>query len=236
MPRSGTSLLEQILATCPGVYGAGELSELSEVVASAMPGADFRYFPEAVGAMKAQELQRMGEQYLERIWRHAPDAVRITDKMPANYFYVGMIHLMLPGAKIIHAMRDPMDSCFSCYSRLFNESNLSFAYDLGTLGRYYARYITLMRHWQAVLPANTILDMRYEDMVADTETQARRLLAYLGLPWDDRCLAFHQNKRRVITASAAQVRKPIYQTSLARWKRYSEHLAPLLELVKDYRD
>ena len=178
----------------------------------------------------------MGEQYTDRIWQLAPDAVRITDKMPSNFFYLGMIHLMLPHAKIIHAMRDPMDSCFSCFSRLFNENNLGFTYDLETLGRYYVRYSKLMRHWHAVLPPGTILDLRYEDMVADTEGQARRLLDYLDLPWDEKCLDFHQNKRQVKTASAAQVRKPIYKTSLARWKRFGGHLDPLFELVKDFRE
>jgi tetratricopeptide (TPR) repeat protein len=233
MPRSGTSLLEQILASYPGVYGAGELSDLSEVVTAAMPNADFKHFPEAAAGLSAHDLQRMGEQYMARIWRHAPDAARVTDKMPANFFYIGMIRLMLPNAKIIHAMRDPMDSCFSCYARLFKQGSLNFAYDLQTLGHYYMRYSKMMRHWRQVLPADTVLDLRYEDLVTDTETQARRLLEYLGLPWDDRCLAFHQNRRIVTTASAAQVRKPIYQTSLARWERYREHLGPLFELVKE---
>jgi tetratricopeptide (TPR) repeat protein len=236
MPRSGTSLLEQILASYPGVYGAGEMPDLSEVIVAAMPDADYAKFPEALAGFDAADFRRMGEQYTERLWRHAPDAGRITDKMPANFFYIGLIHLMLPQAKIIHAMRDPMDSCFSCYSRLFNESNLSFAYDLGTLGRYYARYIRLMRHWHAVLPPGTILDMPYESMVGDTETQARRLLSYLDLPWDERCLAFHENQRRVKTASVAQVRKPIYRTSLARWQRFASHLEPLQNLVQEFRD
>ena len=235
MPRSGTSLLEQILATHPGVYGAGELTEMSSVIMAAMPQGDALQFPDAVPDLTAQDFQRIGREYIDSIWKLAPDAERITDKLPSNFYYIGMIHLMLPHAKIIHAMRDPMDSCFSCYSRLFNENNLPFTYDLKTLGRYYGRYIKLMQHWHAVLPPGTILDMRYEDMVADTEAQARRLLDYLGLPWDEKCLDFHKNKRPVKTASAAQVRKPIYKTSLARWEPYREHLAPLLELVKDYR-
>jgi len=236
MPRSGTSLLEQILASYPGIHGAGEMPDLSEVIVAAMPDADYAKFPEALAGFAAADFRRMGEQYTERLWRHAPEALRITDKMPANFFYVGLIHLMLPQAKIIHAMRDPMDSCFSCYSRLFNESNLSFTYDLGTLGRYYARYIRLMRHWHAVLPPGTILDMPYESMVGDTETQARRLLSYLDLPWDARCLAFHENQRRVKTASVAQVRKPIYRTSLARWQRFASHLEPLQDLVQEFRN
>ncbi len=190
--------------------------------------------PDFVPGLAFDEFARLGEAYAERVWQLAPDAQRITDKMPANFFYIGMIRLMLPNAKIIHAMRDPMDSCFSCYARLFNDT-MDFAYDLGTLGRYYARYIRLMRHWHAVLPG-TILDLRYEDLVADTEGQARRILDHAELPWDERCLAFHENKRRVHTASVAQVRKPIYKTSVARWERFSAHLAPLLELVKDYRN
>ena len=236
MPRSGTTLLEQILSTHPGVFGAGELRDLNEVVVEAMPDADYRQYPNAVAGFSSEEFRRVADQYAERVWRHAPDATRITDKMPSNFFYIGMIHLMLPEAKIIHAMRDPMDSCFSCYSRLFNKANVRFAYDLGTLGRYYARYIKLMRHWHEVLPPGTILDLHYEDMVADTEAQARRVLEYVGLPWDDGCLEFHRNTRRVKTASLAQVRKPIYKTSVARWKQYEKHLQPLLDIVGTYRN
>lgn len=235
MPRSGTSLLEQILATHPGVYGAGELTEMLKAVTAAMPEANPMKFPDAIQDFSAEDFRRVGESYCDAVWKRSPDAVRITDKLPSNFYFIGMIHLVLPHAKIIHAMRDPMDSCFSCYSRLFNENNLAFSYDLETLGRYYGRYIDLMRHWHAVLPPGTILDMRYEEMVADTEGQARRLLEYLGLPWDEKCLDFHKNKRPVKTASAAQVRKPIYKTSLARWEPFREHLAPLLELVKEYR-
>ena len=234
MPRSGTTLLEQILSSHPVVHGAGELLDLSEVIMGAPRGSEKR-FPDFVPGLAAEDFARLGEAYAQRVWKLAPDAQRITDKMPANFFYIGMIHLMLPNAKIIHAMRDPMDSCFSCYSRLFNDT-MEFAYDLGTLGRYYARYIKLMRHWHAVLPAGTIFDLHYEDLVADTGGQARRILDYLELPWDDNCLAFHQNKRHVKTASMAQVRKPIYKTSVARWQRFEKHLQPLLELVWDYRD
>ncbi len=236
MPRSGTSLLEQILSSCTGVHGAGELTDMRDVVTVAMPEALAENFPGAVYRLSTAEFHRMGEEYIQRIWRRAPDATHIVDKMPANFFYFGMIHLMLPNAKIIHASRDPMDSCFSCYSHLFEGKNQSFTYDLETLGRYYVRYAKLMAHWRAVLPPDTMLEVRYEDMVADTEGQARRLLAYLGLPWDDRCLAFHQNKRVVSTASAAQVRRPIYKTSVARWRRFADQLAPLFDLVKEYRD
>lgn len=234
MPRSGTTLLEQILSSHPAVHGAGELLDMHEVIASAA-SADGLRFPDFVPDLAVADFMLLGEAYAERVWQLAPDAQRITDKMPANFFYIGMIRLMLPNAKIIHAMRDPMDSCFSCYSRLFNDT-MEFAYDLGTLGRYYERYIKLMQHWHSVLPAGSILDLRYEGMVADTEGQARRILDYLELPWDDNCLAFHQNKRHVKTASVAQVRKPIYKTSVARWQRFARHLTPLLDIVQDYRD
>lgn len=234
MPRSGTTLLEQILSSHPAIHGAGELMDLNEVIMDAPKRAN-RRFPDFVPDLGADDFRRMGEAYTERVWKLAPDAAFITDKMPANFFHIGMIRMMLPGAKIIHAMRDPMDSCFSNYARLFNDT-MEFAYDLGTLGRYYARYITLMRHWHNVLPQGAILDLRYEDMVADTEGQARRILEYVGLPWDDNCLAFHLNKRHVKTASVAQVRQPIYQTSVARWQRFGKHLQPLLDIVQDYRE
>jgi tetratricopeptide (TPR) repeat protein len=231
MPRSGTTLLEQILSSHPAVHGAGELLDMNEVVMSAAAG---RKFPDFVPGLAADDFARLGETYAQRVWKLAPGAQHITDKMPANFFYIGMIRLMLPEAKIIHAMRDPMDSCFSNYARLFNDT-MEFAYDLGTLGHYYVRYMKLMRHWHDVLPAGTILDLRYEDMVADTEGQARRILDYLGLPWNDNCLAFHRNRRHVKTASVAQVRKPIYKTSVARWQRFEKHLKPLLDIVQDYR-
>lgn len=134
--------------------------------------------------------------------------------MPANFFYLGLIHLALPNAKIIHAMRDPMDSCFLCYSRLFNDT-MEFTYDLNSLGNYYRRYITLMQHWRTVLPENSFLDLSYEELVANTEVQARRVIEFIGLPWDDKCLEFYKNERVVKTASVAQVRKPIYKSSLA---------------------
>lgn len=234
MPRSGTTLLEQILCSHASVYGAGELVDLSCVI-TALTGADAgKSFTEGVPGLSADEMQRLGDEYVKRVWMLSPDSAYITDKMPANFFYLGLIHLALPNAKIIHAMRDPMDSCFSCYSRLFNDT-MEFAYDQGTLGRYYVRYMKLMQHWHKVLPVGRILDLRYEDMVADTEKEARRVLEFVGLPWDENCLQFHKNDRLVKTASVAQVRRPIYKTSVSRWKHFARHLHPLFELVKDYR-
>jgi tetratricopeptide (TPR) repeat protein len=237
MPRSGTSLIEQILSSHPDIHGAGELPDLENILFALAKdaGKPGEAYPAIAARLSAEELMRLGHTYTERVWRLAPEATRITDKMMSNFAHIGMIRLMFPQAKIIHAMRDPMDSCFSCYATLFAKNNLDFAYDLGSLGRYYARYIQLMQHWQQVLPTGSILDLRYEDMVADTEGQARRLLDYLELPWDSRCLNFHENKRIVRTASAAQVRRPVYKSSVARWKHFETHLEPLLDIVKDYR-
>ncbi len=232
MPRSGTSLIEQILASHPEVYGAGELSDLNEVIQNKISIEDEELFTIMAKNLSEDEFQQMGQEYLRRVWQLAPNAAVITDKMPANFFYIGMIHLMLPGAKIIHSMRNPMDSCFSCFSRLFNKS-MEFTYDLGALGQYYIRYIQLMEHWHRELPKGSILNVRYEDMVTDTEGQVRRLLDYVGLGFDKCCLEFYKNKRHVKTASVVQVRKPIYQSSVARWKRFGANLDPLLEMLGD---
>ena len=139
----------------------------------------------------------------------------------------GLIHLALPNAAIIHTIRDPVDTCLSCFSKMFAEEQ-GHTYDLAELGRYYRHYQALMAHWHRVLPTGRILDVRYEDVVADLEGQARRIVAHCGLDWDPRCLAFHQTERPVLTASATQVRQPIYNSSIGRWRGYKEFLAPLL--------
>jgi len=234
MPRSGTSLLEQVLATLPTVHGAGELTWLPETLCvDEAQGPEG--FPQTLAGYSTDEYLQLGRRYIERIRELAPDATHVVDKLPDNFQHLGLIHLMFPGARIIHSMRDPMDSCFSCFSRLFIGDNLGYAYDLEATGRYWVAYHESMRHWREVLPAGRILDVSYETMVSDFENQARRLVEYLGLPWDERCLGFHENPRIVRTASVAQVRKPIYRTSVARWKHYERHLGALLDIVRDYR-
>ena len=233
MPRSGTSLLEQVLATLPGIHGAGEITWLPETLH--VEGTDQKDFPRTVAGYTTDDYLALGRRYLERIRELAPTATHVVDKLPDNFQHLGLIHLMFPNARIVHSMRDPMDSCFSCYSRLFIANNLGYTYDLEAVGRYWVSYHELMQHWHAALPAGRILDVSYEAMVGDFENQARRLVDYLGLPWDDRCLGFHQNRRIVKTASVAQVRKPIYKTSVARWKPYERHLGPLLDVVEAYR-
>jgi tetratricopeptide (TPR) repeat protein len=228
MPRSGTTLVEQILASHPMVHGAGELATLDEVIRTIRgpDGATIPY-PKFVPALDRSALMNIGSRYLAAVNDRAPRGERVTDKMPSNYYFVGLIHLALSNAKIIHTVRDPVDTCISCFSKLFTERN-NHTYDLGELGRYYKRYERLMAHWRRVLPPSRILDVRYEDVVADLETQARRIVSYCELPWDDHCLSFHETDRPVQTASATQVRQPIYNSAVGRWRVYEEFLSPLL--------
>ena len=227
MPRSGTTLIEQILSAHPQVFGAGELKVFDEVTQGLqLPVHNAPEWDAAVA-----HLSRLGQSYQDKVWQYAPKATYITDKLPGNFMHLGLIHMMLPRAKIIHAMRDPMDSCFSCYTHRFRETH-DYAYDLGSLGRYYQRYAKLMRHWHQVLPQGSILDVGYESVVADPEREVRRLLEYLGLPWDEACLRFYDNQRTVKTASLNQVRRPIYSSSVARWKHFENHLKPLIEIVR----
>jgi hypothetical protein len=174
----------------------------------------------------------IGHQYLENIKKLNPDAKRIVDKMPDNYHYAGLIAKILPGAHIINTNRNPLDSCFSSYTRLFIHT-LQYAYDLGEIGRYYNRYQNLMDHWHHVLPKNRLLDVNYEDVVADLEQEARKLIDFVGLDWQEDCLDFYKNKSRVNTASAAQVRQPIYKSSIEKWRPFEKHLGPLIETLAE---
>ncbi len=233
MPRSGTTLVEQILASHSRVTGAGELKDLSNTVNSVRKKDGTNVpFPELVPVTTPAEIARIGEAYLQKLMRRAPGAERITDKMPSNFYFLGLIHLALPGAKVIHTNRNAVDTCVSCFSKLF-AGEQSQTYDLGELGRYYRAYHGLMAHWREVLPAGAFLDVQYEEVVADTEAQARRILDYCGLEWDARVLDFHRNDRPVKTASSSQVRQPIYSSSVARWRNYEKFLGPLLQELGD---
>jgi tetratricopeptide (TPR) repeat protein len=228
MPRSGTTLVEQILASNPLVHGAGELTTFQQVLdAMRLPGGLMPY-PDFVPALDPSNINRIGARYLAELRRIAPaGATRVIDKMPSNYFFVGLIHLALPNARIIHVIRDPLDTCLSCFATLFT-SPQNHTYDLAELGRYYRRYQKLMSHWQKVLPPGRILDVHYEDVVADLNGQARRIIAHCGLDWDERCLAFHQTDRPVRTASVMQVRQPIYNSAIGRWRVCEPFFGPLL--------
>jgi tetratricopeptide (TPR) repeat protein len=229
MPRSGTSLVEQILASHPKVHGAGELMLLRRLVRG-LPGG----FPENLAGLDDGELRRLGEDYLAGLRPLAPGAARITDKMPRNFQLIGLIHRILPHARIVHCRRNPLDTCLSCYTRLFRNGQ-AFSYDLAELGQYYRLYDELMAHWRAVLPGR-LLEIDYEAVVADPKPQVEALLAHCGLDWDARCLVPHENQRAVRTASAAQVRRPLYGSSVARWRRFEAHLAPLIEALGPLAD
>lgn len=226
MPRSGTSLVEQIIASHPGVHGAGELYQVEDMIA-AIAG-----FPEVAADLGGAAFAELGRRYLAKLPRTSPGIARVTDKMPWNFRHLGLIHLMLPNARIVHLVRDPLATCLSCFSKLFNRHQ-EFSYDLGELGRYFRAYRRMMAHWREVLPEGVMLDVSYETLVGDLDGEGRRLLAHCGLPWDDACLAFHKTPRMVRTASAAQVRRPLYRDAVERWERYRPFVAPLLEALGD---
>lgn len=228
MPRSGTTLIEQILASHPDVAGAGELLVLPNAI-DAHPWSG-NGFPEGLDALPSQALAEMGQAYLDATEIWGPGKPRIIDKLPINFQHVGLIRLILPNARIVHCRRDAMDTCLSCYTKLF-EGEQMFAYAQTELGQFFRGYDSLMAHWHEVVPPERLLDVRYEDVIDDLEGQARRLIAFCGLSWAPACLDYHRTPRQVRTASATQVRRPIYRDSLARWKPYAAHLAPLLQAL-----
>ena len=227
MPRSGSTLVEQILASHPEVHGAGELTILS-AVASEIRGPESQLipYPEFAAGRNAQVFRQVGAHYLTEIRKLAPAAKRITDKMPSNYYFAGLIYLALPGAYVIHTIRDPLDNCVSCFSKLFTDGQ-NHTFDLAELGRYYRRYQKMMAHWRRILPQGHILEVRYEDVVADLEGQARRIIAHCGLEWNARCISFHATDRPVRTASSSQVRQPVYRSAIGRAQAYGGFLDPL---------
>lgn len=233
MPRSGTTLTEQIIVSHPEVHAGGELPDLLQIAHRPLQiGTAMAEFPDNLLGLSPEILIAWGADYIAGIRKRAPDARRMTDKMPGNFFMLGLIHLMLPNAKIVHVNRNPVDTCLSCFTRMFHHGQEQ-TYDLAELGQYYRQYHRLMDHWRTILPPGSFLDIRYEDLVADTETQARRLLDYCDLEWDAACLAFHTTERKVRTASITQVRQPIYTSSVERWRRYGNTLDPLLEALGD---
>jgi tetratricopeptide (TPR) repeat protein len=226
MPRSGTTLVEQILASHPQVFGAGELNHLTNIFESRPTPGRFPFDPDL---LTDEWLREIGCRYVAEVRALAPRALRITDKMTGNFRLIGLIHLALPKARIIHVQRDPLDICFSCYSHLFRD--LDFTYDLGELGRSYKSYEALMTHWRSVLPQGKMLEVQYENLVNDFEVEARRLVEYCGLEWDERCLAFHKTERPVHTTSAHQVRQPLYRGAIGRARHYEPWLGPLRDAL-----
>ena len=225
MLRSGTSLAEQILASHPDVFGAGELTFWSAAWAAhgMSPGN---------AEMSDSLLCRLADDYLRSLLTLSGGALRVIDKMPTNFPFLGLIHAALPNARIIHMRRNPLDTCLSIYMQQF-ETAVSYANDLDDLAHYYGEYLRLMDHWRSTLPANVILDVSYEGLVSDQEGWTRRMLEFIGLPWDSRCLDFHRTERTVLTASQWQVRQKLNASSIGRWRRYEKFLAPLSKLAPE---
>lgn len=222
MPRSGTSLAEQILASHPSIHGAGELAYWGQALAG--------WSAQAGGADREDEqLHALAVQYLQVIDSKAPGTAHIVDKMPANFLSLGLIHAALPNARIIHMRRDPVDTCLSVYFQDF-EASYHYANDLEDLAHYYAEYSQLMQHWREVLPPQALLEVPYEGLVSDTESWSRRMLEFVGVCWDPQCLEFHRTRRTVITASKWQVRQRISARSVQRWRNYEPYLGSLLRL------
>ena len=224
MPRSGTSLLEQILASHPSVAGVGELDFWSD---------EFRADKARIRKeiLPREQRQKIAADYLHVLKSREPDAQYVVDKTPANANYLGLIYSVFPNARIIYARRDPIDTCLSCYFQHFSMA-LNYTFDLNDLARYYRQHERLMAHWRNALPPGTLLEVPYEELVRDQETWTRRILAHVGLGWDVRCLKFNEKARPVVTASSWQVRQRMYGDSVKRWRNYSKFIKPLLELQR----
>ncbi|HUE79951.1 MAG TPA: tetratricopeptide repeat protein [Sphingomicrobium sp.] len=232
MPRSGSTLVEQIISSHPDIYGAGEVKYLSQAIGQLRDRfPSLPKFPQMIDKITPAQLEIVAKGYIKKIEAGAGDAKRITDKLLTNYFFAGLIHLLFPKAKFINTMRDPVDTCLSGFTKLFKD-DMPHSYELGELGRYYGKYRELMEHWQKVLPKGVLHTVQYEDVVVDTEKEAKALIAFLGLEWNAKCLDFHNSDRPVKTASVAQVRRPIYNTAVKRWKKYGDGLQPLIDAIE----
>ena len=230
MPRSGTSLTEQIISAHPEAFGSGELTTLDRIARRWPDGDDTRMpveFPAYLPNIDAGGLTEIAYRYLNRLPPGARDRARVTDKMPYNFLHLGMIALLFPGARVVHCVRDPVDTTFSCFLQDFLEGN-AFSYSLEDCGFFYNQYRLLMDHWKRVLPPYPMMDLHYEEMVRDPEPTVRRLLEFCGLEWNPGCLSFHKSRRLVHTASYQQVREPLYTRAVGRWRAYEAQLGPLL--------
>ena len=236
LPRSGSTLVEQILASHSMVEGTSELPDLSRIAHTiGQFRSDGIHFPAAAADVASRDWKPLGREYIEKTKRHrVTDRPIFTDKMPNNFPLVGYIHLTLPNARIINARRHPLDSCLGSYKQLFGQGQ-NFTYDIVELGEYYSQYDSLMRHWNDVLPGK-VLDVDYEVTVTDLEGQVRRILDHCGLPFEEQCLRFHETERAVQTASSEQVRQPIYRGGLGKWRDYDTHLADWKDMLKHVID
>lgn len=232
MPRSATSLVEQILASHPKAAGAGELNDIGKSIHGLDPTMT-HLVPMLLTTQPLNQatMDRIAREYLATLRGVSMTASRVSDKMPMNFFHLGLIQRLLPGARVIHCVRNPIDTCWSCFTQNFSGNN-PFAFDLRHLGSFYRAYTRVIKHWAGTLDM-PMMDMVYEDLLAEPEAHVRRMLQFVDLPWDDRCMKFHENKRVMMTASMDQVRRPLFQSSKARWKKYEKHLGPLIESLGD---
>lgn len=230
MPRSGTSLVEQILASHSGVCGIGEINAFPGVALGSAPAATGQPFPQCAGALQPQHCKPLAEQYLAQLRSYATGhPAHICDKLPNNILFAGLIPIVLPRARIIHCTRDAMDTCWSFYKHLFFDRH-PYCYDQKILGGFYCRYVKLMEHWHRVMPG-AVHDMSYDELVESPEPAIRSMLDYCGLEWQDACLHFHRTKRPVTTASTLQVRRPLYKDAQKNWQPVARQLAPLREAL-----
>ena len=231
LPRSGSTLIEQILSSHSRVDGTHELHDLPKTIRAnrKLTGPRLRY-PASITNLHADGFRGLGSDYIERTRRHRGNRPFFTDKAPNNFVHVGLLHLILPNAKIINAKRHPLDSCFGSYKQLFAHGQ-PFTYDLVEIGEYYLQYQRQMDHWHEILPGK-VLDVRYEEVVADLEGQVKRILEYCELEWEESCLQFHETNRAVQSASSEQVRRPIYSSSVNTWRHYEPHLGALIEVLE----
>ena len=232
LPRSGSTLIEQILASHPDVEGTHELPDLGRIARSiGLHREDRSVYPEATALLGEDELRELGAEYLRRTERHRElGRPRFTDKLPNNFVHIGFLSLILPNARVINAKRHPLDSCLGSYKQLFARGQ-PYTYDLYELGEFYLEYQRMIDHWHDVLPGK-VLDVQYEDTVEDLETQVRRMLEHCDLPWNEACMKFYETDRAVKTASSEQVRQPIYSSSVQLWRHYEHHLGPLIEVLE----
>jgi hypothetical protein len=241
LPRSGSTLIEQILASHSAVEGTHELADVPRIVAGLQgrdSSADDPRYPSILAGMSGADFSRLAQKYLADTRSYRSGKARFIDKMPNNFRHVGLIHLMLPNAKIIDARREPMACCFGNLKQLFAHGQ-EFTYSVEDIARYYRTYLELMQHWDRVLPGR-VLRVQHEDLVSDLEGNVRRLLAHCGLPFEPACVEFHKTERSIRTASSEQVRQPIYREGLEQWRHYEPWLAPLRaalgEALTRYRD
>ncbi|MGB5334143.1 MAG: sulfotransferase [Woeseiaceae bacterium] len=228
LPRSGTTLVDRIISSHSKVDSLGEIPDFALTLTRLGGSADRdRLLEAAVGI----DPDKLGGSYISSVASYGSDAPYFVDKSPTNYLYIGLIAKALPGVPIVHVRRHPVDSCLAMYRALFR-MGYPFSYDLDDLAEYYIAYDALMNHWRTLFP-ETLLDVSYEELVENQEPVSREIIAHCGLAWEPACLEFDKNKAPVSTASAAQVRKPIYRDSLARWRRFETQLAPLIEQLKE---